>query len=274
MLRKRILSALVLGGALVLGIAFLSSPWMALVLGLLLLIGGWEWAALTGIHSFSHRLIYICAIALIMGLLYFFPGWGLGTLFWWLATLAWIAILVLETGYHKGDVGVPRWQNALRASGLLLLPAAWLAMVELHADHPAFLFFMLAISAAADSFAYFAGKKFGKRKLAPELSPGKTREGVLGGLLGVFVIALVFVRYMDMPLGLAVSFVLLSLMCGLVSVVGDLFESLMKREVGVKDSGWIIPGHGGVLDRFDSHIAVAPIFVVGLQWIAGMSIYG
>lgn len=274
MLRKRILSALVLGSALVLAVGFLSTSWLALFLASLLLIGAWEWGALTGLEGSRERAIYTAGLGLVMAALYFLPEWQLGSVFWGLATLAWVAILVFESGYDRAEGGLPRWQRVLMLLGLILIPAAWLAMVELHREHPAFLLFLLAISAAADSFAYFSGKRFGKTKLAPELSPGKTREGVLGGLFGVFLVTLLFVNYMDMPLDRAIPFVLLAVLCGLVSVIGDLFESLMKREAGMKDSGWILPGHGGILDRFDSHLAVAPVFVVGLQWIAGFSIYG
>lgn len=275
MLRKRILSGLVLGLSLLFGIAFLSTPVLAAALGVLLLIGGWEWAALTGVRSDRDRLLYLLALIAIMMLLYFVPSALLGTLVWGGALVVWLAILVLETNYVRPQPdSEPRWQRPLRYSGLLLIPAAWLAMVELHQDHPWFLLFLLLISAAADTFAYFAGKRFGDLKLAPELSPGKTREGFFGGMVGVLFITLAFVYFMDMEPGAGVSFSLLCLLCGVMSVVGDLFESLMKREVGAKDSGWIIPGHGGVLDRFDSHIAVAPVFVVGLQWIAGISVYG
>lgn len=274
MLRKRVLSGLVLGLSLLFGIAFLNTPVLALALAFLFLIGGWEWAALTGLSSNRDRVLYVLAMVLIMAGLYTqVTGW-FGPTIWVMALLAWLGIVVLEAQYSQSEGEGPRWQLGLRAVGLLLVPAAWLAMVELHQEHPAFLLFLLLISAAADTFAYFAGKRFGRVKLAPELSPGKTREGFIGGLLGVFAVTLVFVYFMDMKAANAVPFVLLCLLCGVLSVVGDLFESLMKREVGAKDSGWIIPGHGGILDRFDSHIAVAPVFVLGLQWIAGISIYG
>ena len=115
---------------------------------------------------------------------------------------------------------------------------------------------------AADIGAYFAGRQFGRNKLAPRVSPGKTWEGVLGGVAGAAIVAAVGVTLFEVPIG---PFIGLSLVTVLASVVGDLTESLFKRHAGVKDSGSLLPGHGGVLDRVDSVTAAAPIFLVGLE---------
>ena len=121
----------------------------------------------------------------------------------------------------------------------------------------------------ADIAAYFTGKKLGRTKLAEQLSPGKTREGVLGAMLGTFVFSLigVWLWQEQLQLGVAVYFVILCVLSALISVVGDLFESLLKRNAGKKDSGFLIPGHGGVLDRIDSLLAAAPGFMLGLYWM-------
>jgi phosphatidate cytidylyltransferase len=122
--------------------------------------------------------------------------------------------------------------------------------------------FLLLLVVAADIGAYFAGRQFGRNKLAPRVSPGKTWEGVLGGIGGAGIVAGVGVSFFEVPIG---PFVGLSLVTVLASVVGDLTESLFKRHAGVKDSGSLLPGHGGVLDRVDSVTAAAPIFLVGLE---------
>ena len=136
--------------------------------------------------------------------------------------------------------------------------------------NPEYVLYVVLLSIMADTAAYFSGKRFGKNKLAPELSPGKTREGLLGGLVGVGMLALLASWYFKLDVMAAVYFLLLSLVAGLISVVGDLFISMIKRESGSKDSGRILPGHGGILDRIDSHIATAPIFTLGLMWWQGM----
>ena len=137
----------------------------------------------------------------------------------------------------------------------------------LHSVHYGYVFYIIALVAVADIGAYFSGKRFGKTKLAPNLSPGKTREGVYGAL----VLALLWAI-----LGAAIGghggfdgllFVVFSMLAAVMSVLGDLFESLIKREAGAKDSGTLLPGHGGVLDRIDGLLAALPVFALGLLWI-------
>jgi phosphatidate cytidylyltransferase len=120
--------------------------------------------------------------------------------------------------------------------------------------------------AITDSGAYFTGKAFGRNKLAPELSPGKTREGMFGGVAGAVVWSILGAWFFDLPATDWLYFILLSLVVAFMSVSGDLFESLIKREAGMKDSGDILPGHGGILDRVDGLIATLPIFTLGIFW--------
>jgi phosphatidate cytidylyltransferase len=144
---------------------------------------------------------------------------------------------------------------------------AWLAMVKLNQQKPSLLLFLFLIVWMADTAAYFAGKRFGKNKLAEQLSPGKTREGLLGAVIGTFILSLAGVWWFELNIMQSVYFVLLCVLTALISVVGDLFESLLKRNAGAKDSGSLIPGHGGVLDRIDSILAAAPGFVLGMYWL-------
>ena len=162
------------------------------------------------------------------------------------------------------------WRQRLLLSTLLLSAAllpAWAAMVELQARSPWWLIAVMALVAAADIGAYFAGRAFGRHKLAPSISPGKTWEGAIGAWLAITVYALLLFFYASDTLQLGCLPQTLALFWGLfgLSVLGDLFESTLKRQAGIKDSGSLLPGHGGILDRIDSLTAVLP--VAALFWI-------
>ena len=138
-------------------------------------------------------------------------------------------------------------------------------MNSIHAQQngPAWLLYGLMLIWAADIGAYFSGKRFGRNKLAPLISPGKTREGLLGAIVAACLFSLVAAFYFGLDVIAALSLLLLAVVLTLVSVAGDLYESVLKREYGVKDSGRILPGHGGILDRIDSVLAAMPVFMVG-----------
>lgn len=267
-LKQRLISGLLLAGIMLVTIVFAPQPAVAAMLGAIFTIGAWEWMGLTRYTTPLLRLIFAAIVASLFWLGWIFRQQEFVLVWLVFAVAVWFLILVLLSIYHRSEANAePRWQLPLLLSGLVLLPAAWFALVKLDGMHPGWLVYALALCAIADSFAYLAGKKFGKHKLAPELSPGKTQEGLFGGLLAVLVFALVVALIIKLPAMQMVSLILLSLICGLVSVVGDLFVSMMKRETGLKDTGKILPGHGGILDRFDSHIAVAPVLFLGLRWI-------
>ncbi len=267
MLIQRITSGLILAAFILFVVIYFRSPWLALALGMIYVPAAREWSRLTSLPSSSIRWGYVAVTVVFSISLWFVRDTGFATLWLLAAVLVWMLVLILLANYKQEEGQSPRWQKMLGLLGLLLLTAAWLAFVKLHAIHYAWLLYIMILCGVADSMAFFAGKRFGRVKLAPELSPGKTREGMLGGLIGVLFFALGFGLWWGFSTPQLVSFMLLSFLTGLVSVEGDLFESLMKREVGVKDSGWILPGHGGMLDRFDSHIAAAPVFYIGLSWI-------
>jgi phosphatidate cytidylyltransferase len=149
--------------------------------------------------------------------------------------------------------------------GIFIISSTWLSLYLLRTsftDGNTLLMYLLLLIWTADSGAYFAGRAFGKHKLAPVVSPGKSIEGVLGGLIACFIFSYFASEYIGYSS--SVVFLAISLTVAFVSVYGDLFESLMKRKAGVKDSGSILPGHGGVLDRLDSLIAASPFFVACL----------
>ncbi len=170
--------------------------------------------------------------------------------------LAWLTLAPL-----RGQA----WAAAL--AGLPVLVPAWLALSYLHRvpeRGPQLTLFLLLLVFAADIGAYFAGRAFGRLKLAPQVSPGKTWEGVIGGLSSAALIAYAGALWFKFD-----TIAILGLGCAvaLVSVVGDLTESMFKRHVGLKDSGAILPGHGGMLDRLDSITAAAPVFALGMVWL-------
>ena len=264
MLKQRFYSGFVLAAAILAAVVGLSTPGLAMAMAILFLIAAWEWASLTSIHTIGHRLVYLLALGGLMIVVWALRETFVVPLVLLIAAGLWMIIPFFLRTYSRHEDEAARWQKPLCLSGLFFLLAAWLAFIELHRLHYGWLFYLLALCALADSMAYLTGKLFGRRKLAPELSPGKTIEGMLGGLGGVFLLALVTAIWLQWPFSSAFSLMVLSMIAGLISVEGDLFESLIKREAGAKDSGKILPGHGGVLDRFDSHIAAAPFFVLGL----------
>ena len=185
---------------------------------------------------------------------------------WWL-----LVLLVLLSG--QWAVGEKKGLNPLVLSGgMLLLTGSWGALVGIHAmpaHGPKLVMFLFMLIWVADSGAYFSGRQWGSHKLAPVVSPGKTIEGVYGALAGAALCALALF-YLGWLQGMTLLQLLILCMASvLVSVAGDLWESVLKRQQGVKDSGNLLPGHGGILDRIDSQIAAAPFFLAGLLLLEG-----
>jgi phosphatidate cytidylyltransferase len=263
MLLTRVITALVLL-PVVLGMIFFASPpvWAGFAL-VLALAAAWEWARLCRFEPIAHRAFLAFSAALGAGLvtLYFvsprllYPGVAQALL--WAAAAFWI-------------VGVPAWFLAkpqpkpwmLGLVGALTLLPFWVALVDLH-DRGRWLVLAVAVIVwIADIGAYFSGRAFGKRKLAPAISPNKSWEGVYGGLAGVLLYGLVLLAWSSggfAPTGWWAAFLAALVLLTAVSVLGDLFESWMKRNAGVKDSGTLLPGHGGVLDRIDALISTLPV---------------
>jgi phosphatidate cytidylyltransferase len=255
-LSQRLLTAVVLIGALILAL-FWAPPlvWAGFVL-VFMVIGAHEWAGLSG-YAGMPALAYAGATLLLAALTH---QLGLADQPWaYLPALAFWGVLAPLWLWRAWPAA--RGPLALALGWLLLLPT-FLALVYLRAQGAGVLLAALAIAIVADSAAYFAGRAFGRNKLAPRISPGKTWEGAVGGALGVALYA-----FMLPTVGARDIFVLLPAMLALfvLSVLGDLFESWIKRQAGIKDSGTLLPGHGGVLDRIDSQLAVLP--VAALIWM-------
>jgi phosphatidate cytidylyltransferase len=263
MLRTRIITATVLALILLAGLYRLPPAMAVAAFGAVFTIGAWEWSAFGGLRAWPARGAYAAAAALVM-----FAAWRwtwnpshllllLGAACaWWVIALVWLCAF-------------PSRQNPLfvLACGLPVLVPPFVALARLQisangvAHGPQAVLGLVLLVISADIGAYFAGRRFGKRKLAPRVSPGKTWEGAVGGLGVVALVAWGGAAHLGLPLPAAVAF---GCAVGIFSVIGDLTESMFKRAAGLKDSGSLLPGHGGLLDRIDSVTAAAPLYALGL----------
>jgi phosphatidate cytidylyltransferase len=258
MLAARIITAIVFGAAITGAILFAPAPVTAGVLGALWLLGVWEWAGfakLPALGRAGYTLLFAAAMAIAWPWL---DDRGLSVLLV-LALAWWVFALVLVVRYPRSFTS-----TFVALAGIVVLLPSWALLVRLHAEGALgarLAFTLLLIVWAADVGAYAFGRLLGRRKLAPAVSPGKTWEGVTGGLVTAGLAAGLAAAWVGVP---ADRLVALGVATALISVLGDLTQSMFKRNVGLKDSGKLLPGHGGVLDRIDSLTAAVPVFVVGL----------
>ncbi len=265
MLKDRVITAVVMA-AVFIGILFFCPP--LVFTGFVMLVtavGAWEWANLCHLTNQRARALYTVAVvavaAALMAMLYLSQWLRVEQVLvlscaWWALALLWVQ------GYPTSSV---LWRSvwARMIMGALVLVPAFLSLVHLRSfpEGHWYVIAVVLVVAAADIGAYFAGRRFGRHKLAPNVSPGKSWEGVVGGLVAVAVIGIFFALFRDVKVGVVLAVVLPA---ALVSVIGDLLESMLKRFRGVKDSGHILPGHGGVLDRIDGLVAAVPIFTLAV----------
>jgi phosphatidate cytidylyltransferase len=259
MLKARVITALFLVAGF-LAVLFLLPPQAAgVVFALVAALAGWEWAGLMQ-ASVKGRIIFGVLVFGLCLLFWTSPDEGF-PLLWGLAVLFWLAFAPLWMKWQ--------WSAACATLGLVILLPTWAALVALHGRSPLLLLAVMALVWVADIAAYFTGRVFGKHKLAPSISPGKTWEGVAGAVVGVLVYGMVVAPFLPVVqnldrLVLAGCLLLLTAL----SVIGDLFESMAKRQAGMKDSSQLLPGHGGILDRIDSQTSTLPLVALGLYLIA------
>ena len=281
MLKQRIITAVILAPAAISAIFYLPLPYFSALLLAILAIGAWEWGPLMGFVSNAKRLFFVVATAGLIALLwYMLPPQDLwrddrqlaqvAVMLLWLAVLWWALSAVLMFVYPKLSSFWSSHRSVRGLFGWLTLIPTWLAFVVIRSnDYPLdpyhgaqLLMFLFLMVWSADIGAYFVGKSMGKHKLMPNVSPGKTIEGFIGGV----VCACILTTALGFNLGWSVEQFTIALavtvLITTISVLGDLNESMFKRQAGVKDSGSILPGHGGVLDRIDSLTATAPIFAL------------
>jgi phosphatidate cytidylyltransferase len=258
-LRARIVTALLLAAVVIVVLLWLPPLVAVLLITVAIFAAAWEWAGFARIGR-AARLAYAATIfAALVGaeLLTRDPQWLSlllrATALWWLVAFAWLALRAKAGGRVAAlVVGFP----VLVPAGLGLS-----RLVQLEPHGQLLLLYLVVLIAAADVGAYFGGRRFGRRKLAPHVSPGKTWEGFAAGMLAAAAVALAGAQLLGRPW---IAWLGLCVLVALVSVVGDLTESMFKRHAGLKDSSGLLPGHGGVLDRIDSLTAAAPVFLLGL----------
>ncbi len=280
MTKTRLLAALIMAPIAILSVLFVPTPILAALSAVLFLIALWEWLKLAEIDDTLARSVLLLCNAALMAALVWGSRSAQGGSFallqlvvvigvaWWLLAMVWMR------HYHFASDHDSHARAFKLLAGTLAVIPAWCALGLIHASKPnghQWLLLALFLVWAADTGAYFAGRQFGgkffKRKLAPRISPNKTIEGLIGGLLLAMVVAIVGALLIGVRADQLPGIALVALITALFSVFGDLFESLLKRHVGAKDSGDLIPGHGGVLDRVDSVLAALPVFALGKLWL-------
>lgn len=268
MLRLRVVTALAITAIALLGIFVLPANGFALLAGAVLpLLGGWEAARLAGVNRQAWRWLYGLGLAGLAAIIHVLaPAPGLLLLIaclLWLVNFAWLS----RSGLGRSGTAAAITFKLLMLGCILL--AAWLGLSLLQARSPWLVFLLLIIIAAADTGAYFSGRHFGGARLAPTISPGKTRAGALGGLLTAAILTPIAGALF--PFNPFEPFALAALAFGLamISIGGDLFISLLKRQRGLKDTSALLPGHGGILDRFDSMAAAVPFFALAVLNASG-----
>lgn len=262
MLMQRFLTAIILIPLVLLGIYFLPAFWFALCTAIVIALAAWEWSRLMGLQKPLSRILYVDFIILLLVVAAIFSPlwWLLLALVWWL-----IAFVLLIRYQKRPDFHLP--SKILRGfAGIAVLVPCWISLNFLcfMSPRPIWLLAVLLLVWLADISAYFVGNRWGKNKLAPRISPGKSWQGVYGALIITAVVALIVGLAMHLPLVRTILFASLIVLTVISSIVGDLLESVLKRQEGLKDSGSLLPGHGGILDRIDSLTAAAPIFAFGL----------
>ncbi|SMN14770.1 Phosphatidate cytidylyltransferase [uncultured Candidatus Thioglobus sp.] len=266
MLLPRILTALILAPLFIWAIFALPTDTFSYLLLVFVALGAWEFARLIKIEKPLYRALVSagivgCAIIAsrhaqelqnLQAILYV-------SALWWGLNLYWVMSYPKNVASWYGS-GIIRVMG-----GVMLLVPMWVALINLHSSYGGEHFLLLVLLIwGADSGAYFVGRAFGKHKLAPKVSPGKSIEGVIGGIIFAVIIMLVFLQNQNIAVQSYAGYLILAVIVSSVSVLGDLYESLFKRTSGIKDSGNILPGHGGILDRIDSLTAAAPFFLLGL----------
>lgn len=263
-LQKRIATALVLIPVVLYLIFFLGNQHFKIAMSVVLVLGAWEWCRLVGIKALAAQGVYIL---LLLALAY--GSQFIASIFVYLfATLWWLCALFLVMSYPQSDT---LWRNNLFLKGLIgvaVLIPTWAGVVALQADSPWKMLFVFVLVWSADIGAYFVGKRFGKHKLAPKVSPGKSIEGLLGGLALALVIGLALKNHVGLETLSMLNALFIFSLVVLFSILGDLSESLFKRSGGVKDSSQLLPGHGGILDRIDSLTAAVPIYFASMLLFA------
>lgn len=269
MLKQRLVTALIGGAVVIWGVLTLPAWAFAIAVALVMLVGAWEWGALLQMSD-PRRLVYCALVAALIVLLWWWrPAPVIEQALLMTAGLFWVLVVVWLGRFSRQ----PNSRSALltlAVVGFIVLVVPWFALVNLHGS-PSFgsvyILVLLSLVWIADSGAYFAGRLWGRRKLAPQISPGKTWAGAYGAVVCGLIIAVLAAYLLKLAPAQWPAFLVVAVATVVISIIGDLFESMIKRQSGVKDSGSLLPGHGGVLDRIDSLTAAAPVFFLGMYFV-------
>lgn len=272
MLKQRIITAIILVAAVTFAIINLSALGFSALITGVVLAASWEWSALAGLRLMLARIAFVLTCLLTMAIVvwrcdllsqqpnvfYIKSVLAMGCL-WWLLALTWV---------RQYPLAVKWWGSVFvrMLMGLLTLIPAWLAFISLRLNEQgiAYLFILIGLVVCSDTGAYFSGRAWGRSKLAAAVSPGKSWAGFWGGVVTSCSFAIIlWYAYGSAEMSF-IAVLLVAVLTGLASVLGDLLESMIKRHQGLKDSGSILPGHGGLMDRLDSLTAASPVFALSL----------
>jgi CDP-diglyceride synthetase len=281
LLKQRIITAVILAPAAIAAIFYLPISYFAGLLMATIAIGAWEWARFMGLVNTIQRLGYVIITSAIIAALWFLlpvdETWLVITSvqheitsMLWLSVIWWLFAALLMFLYPKSSAFWANNKFLIALFGWLTLVPTWLAFMVLRTNNyildefqgAQLLMYLFMLVWSADVGAYFVGKSLGKHKLMPNVSPGKTIEGFLGGVVCAAILTVIVGVSLQWSSDKFITALLVTLLITSISVLGDLTESMFKRQVGVKDSGTILPGHGGILDRIDSLTATAPVFAL------------
>jgi len=274
MLKQRIITSLVLTPFVIWGVFSMPAVYFSLFILLLVGLSSWEWGHLSGIENSLFKGLYTAASLIVFVLLLWYVD--ITTRFFYVLlsiSIAWWLYRVIRILFYRAAASIDaplqrkgfNVATAMATIVALLIPFYSIVYLRNDYDFPGYLFYLLMTIWAADVFAYFSGKFLGKNKLAPHVSPGKTWEGVYGAFVGTSIGAIIGIFSFGFNLRESILFFVLTLIVVAISIFGDLSESLYKRQNAIKDSGNLLPGHGGILDRVDSLVAAAPFYIVGLS---------
>lgn len=263
MFKNRVITALVLAPLVIAAVLKLDPSAFSLVWGLVIILAGWEWAGVSGVDSRSGKIAFLAALGVPMALASLWAPYAVDWLMW-PAVAWWFAIGMLLRAKPDKLLAIKFPVAPKLAVGWFILITAWILFIWLRFNFGAVqALYLLVLISFADIAAYFVGQRWGLTKLMPEISPGKTVEGLYGALGVTVLLAGGVGLWVGLEPVMIADFVMLSLVTVVISVSGDLFESLLKRQRGVKDSGSLLPGHGGVLDRIDALLASVAVFYTG-----------
>ena len=266
MLKQRIITAVILALALFAAIFYASDGVFALITGIVMLGAAWEWSKLAGLSQ-ALRGAFVAVTAGVLYLVFRLEP-GQQEVILLMSGIWWLCAAVAVLSFPRG-AGVWSGTAQLSLIGLLVMAAGWLAMNLLRQWGVVYLIWILLITWGADVGAYFAGRAWGNSKLAPAVSPGKTWAGFWGGMATSLAVTLAVMPWLEQAYTLSnlLLYVAVTVLLVICSVLGDLAESMMKRQRGIKDSGSLLPGHGGVMDRVDSLVATLPVFALLVIWV-------